>query len=88
MGAPSQQQIDDAIAAGLARGEDEDSILAEVASLTRLSDEELAAMGIFPACEAEAAGPQSDSLSPSLSPSAAAAPPTEIPRIRREWGQR
>ena len=48
MGAPSQQQIEDAIAAGLARGEDEDSILDEVASLTRLSDAELAAFGVLP----------------------------------------
>ena len=53
MGAPSQQQIDDAIAEGLARGEDDDAILGEVASLTRLSDEELAAMGIGPAPEAQ-----------------------------------
>ncbi len=51
MGAPSQQQIDDAIAGGLARGEDEDAILDEVSTLTRLSDEELAAMGIGPAPE-------------------------------------
>lgn len=51
MGAPSQQQIEDAIAAGLARGEDEDAILAEVSSLTRLADEELATMGIGPAPE-------------------------------------
>ena len=48
MGAPSQQQIDDAIADSLARGEDEDMILRRVSTLTRLSDEELAAMGIYP----------------------------------------
>ena len=66
MGAPSQQQIDDAIAAGLARGEDEDAILEEVSSLTRLSDEELAAIGVVPL--AENAEPQSDPVDLDLVP--------------------
>jgi hypothetical protein len=58
MGAPSQQQIDNAIAEGLARGEDEDAILDEVSSLTRLSDEELAELGIHPACPEPVEGPE------------------------------
>lgn len=48
MGAPSPDQIDECIADGLGRGLDEKSILKECAALERLSDEELAAMGIFP----------------------------------------
>lgn len=58
MGAPSQKQIDEAIAEGLARGESEDQILDEVASLRRQTDEELAAMGIHPASPPEAARPE------------------------------
>ena len=60
MGAPSQQQIDDAIAAGLTRGEDEDAILDEIALLTRQSDEELAELGIVR--PAGRAAPQDDPL--------------------------
>ena len=51
MGAPSRKQIDEAIAGGLARGESDEEILDEVASLQRMSDDELAAMGIGPAPE-------------------------------------
>ncbi len=36
MGAPSRKQIDEAIAQGLARGDSEDAILADVGSLRRL----------------------------------------------------
>jgi hypothetical protein len=46
MGAPSQEQIDECIADGLARQLDEDSILAECAELERMTDEELAAIGV------------------------------------------
>lgn len=48
MGAPSQQQIDEAIANGLARNLSEDEIVEHLATLERLTDEELAAMGIVP----------------------------------------
>lgn len=54
MGAPSQQQIDDAIAEGIARGESEEAILEQVESLQRLTDEELADMGIHPLPEGPA----------------------------------
>lgn len=47
MGAPSQQQIDEAIAEGLARGEDEEAIAARLAVLERISDDELAAVGVY-----------------------------------------
>lgn len=46
MGAPSRKQIDEAIAQGLARGDSEDAILADVGSLRRLSDAELAELGV------------------------------------------
>ena len=46
MGAPSRKQIDEAIAQGLARGDSEDAILTEVGSLRRLSDAELAELGV------------------------------------------
>ena len=46
MGAPSQQQIDEAIADGLARGVDEGEVLAHLAGLERMSDGELAAVGV------------------------------------------
>ncbi len=58
MGAPSRKQIDEAIAQGLARGDSEDAIVAEVGSLSRLSDDELAAMGIFPPPERQNARAQ------------------------------
>ena len=48
MGAPSQDQIDEAIADGLARRMDEGELVQRLAELERLSDEELAEMGIFP----------------------------------------
>lgn len=46
MGAPSQEQIDDAIASGLACGLSEDDLVERIAGLERLSDEELAAFGV------------------------------------------
>jgi hypothetical protein len=49
VGAPSQQQIEDAIAGGVAAGLSEEEIERNVAALERLADEELAALGIFPA---------------------------------------
>ena len=51
MGAPSQEQIDKCIIDGLARGESEDEIYDRATTLWRLTDEELAAMGIGPAPE-------------------------------------
>jgi len=48
MGAPSREQIDEAIADGVARGLSEDDIVKNLAELERMADEELAAMGIFP----------------------------------------
>ncbi|QNM83901.1 hypothetical protein H8M03_06225 [Sphingomonas sabuli] len=49
MGAPSREQIDETIAAGLAAGDDEDTIFAALTDLHRLSDEELAAIGVVAA---------------------------------------
>lgn len=46
MGAPSRKQIDEAIARGLARGDSEDAIMSDVAALRRLSDAELAELGV------------------------------------------
>lgn len=48
MGAPSQRQIDEAIAHGLASGLSEDEIAEEVMGLSRMSDEELGEVGVFP----------------------------------------
>ena len=48
MGEPSQEQIDEAIADGLARGVPEDELVRHLATLERMSDEELAAIGVFP----------------------------------------
>ena len=65
MGAPSRQQIDDAIADGLARNLGEDEIVKRLSGLERLSDEELAAMGIFPA---EVAPPETLPPAPDFAP--------------------
>lgn len=48
MGMPSQQQIDEAIADGLARGASEDELVERLAGLSRMTDEDLAALGIVP----------------------------------------
>jgi len=48
MGAPSQEQIDEAIAWGLANRWSEDRIVRHLATLERMTDEELAAIGVFP----------------------------------------
>nr|MBA3243033.1 hypothetical protein [Acidobacteriota bacterium] len=48
MGAPSQEQIDEAIADGLARRDPPEVIEADVLGLSRMTDAELAAMGIVP----------------------------------------
>jgi hypothetical protein len=47
MGAPSREQIDEAIADGLARGKSEDAIVEHLATLQRMTDEELAAVGVI-----------------------------------------
>ena len=47
MGAPSQQKIDEVLADGLARGEPEEALAERLASLERLTDEELAGFGVF-----------------------------------------
>ena len=48
MGAPSDAQIDEAIAWGLANRWSEARIVRHLASLERMSDEELAAVGVYP----------------------------------------
>jgi len=47
MGTPSQEQIDEAIANGLALRQSEEEILATLLGLERMSDEELAAVGVI-----------------------------------------
>jgi hypothetical protein len=76
MGAPSQQQIDDCIADGLARRDSEDVIFERCRRLQRLSDEELAAMGIRPAPER---GETIAQQSPNSAKSARSARPTTAP---------
>ena len=48
MGAPSDEQIDEAIARGLAHRWSEARIVRHLATLERMSDEELAAFGVYP----------------------------------------
>ena len=48
MGAPSREQIDECIADGLARRLSEREILKDLLTLERMTDEELAAIGVFP----------------------------------------
>jgi hypothetical protein len=48
MGAPSPEQIDECIADGLARRLSVREILELLAGLERMTDEELAAIGVFP----------------------------------------
>ncbi|MBV9528895.1 hypothetical protein [Sphingomonas sp.] len=49
MGEPSQEQIDETIANGIALQLSEEEILERLASLERLTDEELAELGVYPA---------------------------------------
>ncbi len=48
MGAPSQDQIDEAIADGFARGWSEEAIVMHLATLERMTDEDLAEVGVLP----------------------------------------
>ena len=64
MGAPSDEQIDEIIACGLANRWSEDRMLQHLATLERMTDEELAAIGVFPP-------PPESGMSPSMSPSPA-----------------
>ena len=83
MGAPSQDQIDEAIAFGLSRGHDEDTILADLATLERMSDEELAAEGIFPPGYTPPA-PVGPTAAPSAEP-LPPFPPAPTSRHRAGW---
>jgi hypothetical protein len=65
MGAPSDGQIDEMIALGLAHRWSEERILKHVADLERMTDEELAAVGVFP--PPPRAVPAPASVSPSMS---------------------
>lgn len=47
MGAPSPEQIDEAIAWGLANRWSDKEIVKHLATLARMTDEELAAVGVF-----------------------------------------
>lgn len=62
MGEPSAEQIDEAIARGLANRWSEARILRHLLTLERMTDEDLAAMGIFPP------PPKAGSASPQMSP--------------------
>jgi hypothetical protein len=62
MGEPSREQIDEAIAWGLANRWSEQRLLKHLATLERMTDEELAAFGIVapePAQRDAARGPES-----------------------------
>lgn len=48
MGEPSQEQVEEMIAWGISNRWSEERILAHVAELERMTDEELAAVGVFP----------------------------------------
>jgi hypothetical protein len=63
MGAPSQQQIEEAIATGVEQGLSEEEMLLAIADLERLSDEELAAYGIHPP-SAHSSAPTRDEVEP------------------------
>lgn len=79
MGAPSDEQIDQAIARGLANRWSEDRILRHIATLERWTDEEFAAIGVFPppAKPAEVSPSMSPSFEARVSPSSAS-----VPRVR------
>jgi len=47
MGAPSREQIDECVPDGLARRLSERQILKDLLTLERMTDEELAAIGVF-----------------------------------------
>lgn len=73
MGAPSQEQIDEALAYGRAKGLSEQETLMALMMLERLSDEELAAYGVHPpAAETGEAVPAD--LAPAVPAPAAAHP--------------
>jgi len=101
MGAPSRKQIDEAIAQGLARGDSENAIVVDVGALRRLSDAELAELGVVvgsdpapaPIAAPEAGRPPTP-LSTRCSPPAASfrrcsrVSPTCPPPIARPSGSR
>ena len=82
MGAPSPEQIDEAIAWGLANRWSEERIVRHLATLERMSDEELAAVGVFPPRPDESAPPAwtSPSIPRPMSPSTAPSARAERPR--------
>jgi hypothetical protein len=84
MGAPSQEQIDEMIAWGLANRWSDERILKHLATLERWTDEELAAIGVFPppARPAEASPSMSPSTKARVSPSSAS-----VPRARNRPGR-
>ena len=86
MGAPSDDQIDEIIAFGLANRWSEDRILQHLATLERLTDEELAAMGVFPPPESKMSPSMLPSPADALSPSCGSAPRGERPRRLQSGG--
>ena len=91
MGAPSPEQIDEAIAWGLANRWSEERIVRHLATLERMSDEELAAVGVFPPRPNESAPLPSRPAwpSPSIprprSPSTAPSPRAGAARKETKW---
>jgi hypothetical protein len=80
MGAPSDEQVDEMIALGLAHRWSEERILKHVAELERMTDEELAAVGVFPP---RITAPAPASVSPSMSrPVRPQLSPSSTPRPR------
>ncbi len=69
MGAPSPKQIDEAIADGVARGENEAVIAEHLETLERLDDDELAAFGVYE---------REDRTTPGKSPAALVQPTTGL----------
>lgn len=83
MGAPSQEQIDEAIDRGIANRWSEERILKQLATLERMTDENLAAIGVFPP------PPKATVPSPSMSPliEARVSPSSaSVPRVRAARG--
>ena len=76
MGEPSQEQVDEMIAWGVANRWSEERILEHVAALERMTDAELAAIGVFPP------PPKDKHLSPSMSTSPS--PAVTLARSRAE----
>ena len=82
MGEPSQEQVDEMIAWGVANHWSEERIFEHVAALERMTDAELAAIGVFPP------PPKDKHLSPSMStsPSAPLSPSRGHAPNRRQRG--